>query len=210
MHRNVTAIYRTRDVAALVQRGLEEIGVSANDIHIIPDPTRDVAGGSEVRTPGTTTGLGAGAAPAGTTAAGARAGAMPGDATAPRHEHPLQTAGFLDDPAHSDRLHDLNLPEDDLRTYQHAVRRGDYVVSVEVDDAEVARVQEIMRRPEEEVYRLEDRDAEFSRETVVPHSMSDEHVVDEEMRARRLTSQYDPHARIYERGAPLRQPRRSV
>jgi hypothetical protein len=33
-------------------------------------------------------------------------------------------------------LHDLDLPEDDTRTYQQAIRNGDHVVSVEVDDAD--------------------------------------------------------------------------
>jgi uncharacterized protein (TIGR02271 family) len=49
-----------------------------------------------------------------------------------------------------DRLRDLQLPEDDARTYEQAVRNGDYVVSVEVDDdTNLDRVQEIMRRPED-------------------------------------------------------------
>jgi len=50
----------------------------------------------------------------------------------------------------TDRLHDLGLPEEDVRTYQQALQNGDYVVSVEVDDdAHLGQVQEIMRRPED-------------------------------------------------------------
>jgi hypothetical protein len=48
------------------------------------------------------------------------------------------------------RLHDLDLPEDDTRTYQQAIRNGDYIVSVEVDDAErLDRIKTIMRDPGE-------------------------------------------------------------
>ncbi len=204
MHRNVTAMYRTREVADLVRRGLEEAGVSASDIHVIPEPTLDTAQDRAVGTSGTMAGMGAGAAPAGTTTAGARAGAMPGDATAAGHEH----AGFSEDPAHSDRLHALHLPEEDLRTYQHAVRRGDYVVSVEAEDADIERIKEIMRRPEEDSYRLEERDTEFSGETVVPHSLGEGHMLNDDMRARRMTSHDDPFARVYERDAPLRNAQR--
>jgi hypothetical protein len=203
MHRNVTAMYRTREVADLVRRGLEETGVPARDIHVVPDPTLDTPRDRAVGTSGTMTGMGAGAAPAGTATAGARAGRLHDESTAAGHEYPLHEAGFLDDPAHSDRLHELHLPEDDLRTYQQAVRRGDYVVSVEVEDRDVERVKEIMRRPEEESYRLEDRDTEFGGETVVPHSLGEGHMINEDARARRMTSHYDPFARVYERGAPL-------
>lgn len=45
-------------------------------------------------------------------------------------------------------LADLELPEEDTRTYQTAVRRGDFVVSVTVAPDEVPRVEEIMRHPE--------------------------------------------------------------
>ena len=46
-------------------------------------------------------------------------------------------------------LHGLGIPEDDLRGYQNALRRGDHLVSVEVsDDAHLDRVLEIMRHPE--------------------------------------------------------------
>lgn len=49
----------------------------------------------------------------------------------------------------NDELHRLDLPQDDLRGYQQALRRGDHVVSVELpDDQNLDRVLEIMRHPE--------------------------------------------------------------
>src|SRR5690606_19103025 len=138
MHRNVTAISRTREVAERVRQGLEDIGVPARDIHVIPEPGYErtgrgpAAAGTGATASGPAAGTGAGIAPTGTPAAG--------------HEHPLHHANPLEagadgDAALSDRLYDLHLPDEDLRTYQHAVRQGDYVVSAEVDDAQVEKVQ---------------------------------------------------------------------
>ena len=46
------------------------------------------------------------------------------------------------------KLDALDLPEDDSRTYLQAVRNGDYVVSVDVEDAErLDRIKSIMRDP---------------------------------------------------------------
>jgi hypothetical protein len=46
------------------------------------------------------------------------------------------------------RLDRLDLPDDDTRTYLQAVRNGDYVVSVDVDDADrLDRIKAIMRDP---------------------------------------------------------------
>lgn len=60
------------------------------------------------------------------------------------------TGSTRDITTHNQRLHDLDLPEDDTRTYQQAIRNGDYVVSVEVDDAErLDRIKTIMRDPGE-------------------------------------------------------------
>lgn len=104
MQRAVTAIYRSFATADLVRRELEELGLSRQDIAVIPE-TETVA------TPGEDRDL---------------------DAEAGR------------------RLHDMHLPEDDIRTYQQAIRNGDYVVSVDLDDeAHLQRVHEIMRNPEE-------------------------------------------------------------
>ena len=62
-------------------------------------------------------------------------------------------------------LHGLGIPEDDLRGYQNALRRGDHLVSVEVsDDAHLDRVLEIMRHPEAadlDALDTEYRDAEY-------------------------------------------------
>ena len=60
-----------------------------------------------------------------------------------------------------DDLHDLHLPEDDIRTYQQAVKRGDYVVSANVDDDHVERVMEAMRRPEDEMHDIDRTEEEF-------------------------------------------------
>jgi hypothetical protein len=58
------------------------------------------------------------------------------------------TAGRRDAADHQDRLDRLGLPEGDTRTYLQAVRNGDFVVSVEVDDDErLDRVKQIMRNP---------------------------------------------------------------
>ena len=70
-------------------------------------------------------------------------------------------AGSSRDDSVMHELHDLDLPEDDIRTYQQAVRRGDYVVSANVDDDYVERVMEIMRRPEEEAYNIDDVEEEY-------------------------------------------------
>ena len=67
-----------------------------------------------------------------------------------------------------DELHDLYLPEDDVRTYQQAVRRGDFVVSANVDDEHLDRVMEIMRRPEEEMYDIDATEEEFRSAEYVP------------------------------------------
>jgi stress response protein YsnF len=76
------------------------------------------------------------------------------------------TQGFSEDAI--DRLHDLGLPEDDIRTYQQALRNGDYVVSVEVDDeAHLGRVQEIMRQPEN-AYDLDELDSRYSAAEYTP------------------------------------------
>ena len=163
MYRNVTAIYRTRATADLVRRGLQDAGVAASDIHVIPDQDHPVAGGS-----------------------------------------------FREGTDFTDRLHELHLPEDDLRTYQHCVRRGDYVVSAEVEDRDIDRVKAIMRRPEEETYELENRASEFRSETIIPHSAGEGHMLNEEWRARRLAAHDDPYARTYERSAPLRGAQRSA
>ena len=157
MYRNVTAVYRTRETADLVRRGLEELGLSSSDIHVIP-----------------------------------------------HRDHPVTEGTLREESDYSDRLHALHLPEDDLRTYQHCVRRGDYVVSAEVEDRDLDRVKAVMRRPEEEAHHLESRAAEFRSEPVIPHSAGDTHALSEDERASVLAEHNDPYARTYERRKPLR------
>lgn len=53
-------------------------------------------------------------------------------------------------------LADLDLSEADTQTYQDAVRRGDFVVSVTCESSVVPRVEEIMRHPEAIADRVED------------------------------------------------------
>jgi hypothetical protein len=66
----------------------------------------------------------------------------------PEHSSEAATPGVRDADPHHERLDRLDLPEDDTRTYLQAVRNGDYVVSVDVDDAErIDRIKAIMRDP---------------------------------------------------------------
>lgn len=74
-----------------------------------------------------------------------------GIAIARIHVVPDRVAG-IDDAAdfglYDSIIGELDLPEADAETYKEAVRRGDYVVSVTVDEADVPRVEEVMRHPE--------------------------------------------------------------
>ena len=96
---------------------------------------------------------------------------------------------------------DLHLPEDDTRTYKHCLHKGDHVVSVEVDDDQVARVQEIMRRPEQEAYNLDARDEEFRDVDTFPRREG--YVADEARLGRRDAAVVDPYTRSYERRTRL-------
>lgn len=220
MHRNVTAIYRTRQVAETVRRALEDLGIPRRDIHVIPDPDtgRDPAigghagDGTSVAAPGGRI-AGTGTAPATTGDAAASTGAGmagAGGTAATRHEHPLHHANFLEAGAdeefrrHSDHLHALHLPEEDLRTYQQAIRHGDYVVSAEVDDAKVEQVKAVMRRPETEAHDIEHRASEFRNHDLLAHSAGEGHMLNEDRRARRLaTGDEDRYARTYSRDRRL-------
>ena len=121
----------------------------------------------------------------------------------PDRDEPVGGEGYRDDNRYVDDLHNLHLPEDDVRTYQQSIRRGDYVVSVEVDADDVPRVQEIMRRPESEAYNLDSRDEEFRNETLVaPTPMGTAEGAG--WLGRRDTTSTDPYTRAYERDQPLR------
>ena len=52
----------------------------------------------------------------------------------PDRDIPVGANGHRADDRYSDKLHDLHLPDEDLTTYQQSGRRGDYVVSGEVDE----------------------------------------------------------------------------
>ncbi len=96
-------------------------------------------------------------------------------------------------------LHDLHLPDDDVRTYQQSVRRGDYVVSAEVDEDNLTRVQQIMRRPEEEAYNLDARAEEFRDEETFADNRGADRSTNAGLAGRRDVSNDDPYARTYER-----------
>lgn len=196
MHRNVTALYRTGEAAERVRLALEEIGIPASDIHVIPDGVHDLAS----RTPARDTTI----PPAGAVSTDTGAGIAPTGIPVTPHEHPLHDASMLEAGAEPDidRLYDLHLPEEDLRTYQHAIRQGDYVVSAEVDDdGQLERIKEVMRRPDAELYNIEQRALDFRNHDLIAHSAGDgRHRLSEEYRARRLASDNgDEFARIYER-----------
>ena len=119
----------------------------------------------------------------------------------PDSDHAGDTSRISDDAM--DDIHDLHLPEDDVRTYQNAVRRGDYVVSVNVDDDDyLTRVQDIMRRPEQEAYRLDDVDREFETADLLPYGRDrTEH--NENWLGTRDTTYDDTGTRVYGRREPL-------
>ncbi|WP_265500256.1 hypothetical protein [Paracoccus beibuensis] len=125
----------------------------------------------------------------------------------PDMDDPVGVEGQRTDTTHTDRLYDLHLPEDDLRTYQQSVRRGDYVVSAEVDDTQVARVQEIMRRPEDEAYDLDRRHDEFRDAGLDPYSDPGMRATNDEWIGRRDQDHLDPFTRSYVRNARLDQRR---
>jgi len=108
----------------------------------------------------------------------------------------MERDGYMDD------LHDLYLPEDDVRTYQHSVRRGDYVVSANVDEDQVERVRRIMSRPEAEAYDLGARDAEFRDETYTPHTDATRPAANRDWVGERETLE-DAYVRSYTRRSPL-------
>ena len=116
---------------------------------------------------------------------------------------PVEPGGYRASTDYTDQLYGLHLPDDDLHTYQHAVRRGDHVVSAEVDEAKVERVKEIMRHPEAKPYEFARRSSDFRDEARIPYSTGERPVLEEDWRARPLAAQDDPYARTYERKSRL-------
>ena len=86
------------------------------------------------------------------------------------HVVPDTESPATDRERYMDDLHDLHLPDDDVRTYQHSVRSGDHVVSANVDEDQVEHARRIMSRPEAEAYDLGARETEFRDETLIAHS----------------------------------------
>ncbi|MGR3451556.1 MAG: hypothetical protein ACU0HS_14080 [Paracoccus sp. (in: a-proteobacteria)] len=123
----------------------------------------------------------------------------------PDMDDPVGADGTRTDRTHTDRLHDLHLPDDDLRTYQQSVRRGDYVVSAEVDETQIVRVQQIMRRPEDEAYNLDQRSDEFRDAGLDPYSDPGTRSTNEDWMGRRDQDNTDPFTRSYMRNARLDQ-----
>jgi len=104
--------------------------------------------------------------------------------------------GYIDD------LHDLYLPDDDVRTYQHSVRNGDYVVSANVDEDQLERTRRIMRRPEAEAYDLGARDTEYRDETFIAHTDASRSASRREWIGEREETN-DPYVRSYARRASV-------
>lgn len=136
-------------------------------------------------------------------------GIAPGDIhVIPDRDDPVGTDGHRSDNRYSDQLHDLHLPDDDLRTYQQSVRRGDYIVSAEVDEEQVGRVQEIMRRPEEEAHDLDQRSSEFESAELEPYTDPNSGRPSDDRLARRDPNHIDPYTRSYVRNTRLEERRR--
>ena len=121
----------------------------------------------------------------------------------PDTEDIVAAGTYREDRRWTDELHELHLPDNDVRTYQQCVRRGDYVVSANVDDNYVQRAQEIMRRPEAEAHDLDARSGEFVDETVIVHSDTARPVSDPRYVGQRDADYTDPYVRSYRRDAPL-------
>jgi hypothetical protein len=188
MRRAVTAIYRSYDVAALVRDELERLGIGRRHVTIIPDSARGTTATSGAGMAGTVTTPGADFTTATPTYVG----------TAPSYsDADAAYGGAFDD------LHDLHLPEADTRTYQQAIRNGDYVVSVDVDDdADLSRIQEIMRRPED-AYDIDDLDTRYGSATYAPRRLPMREGYDERMVGRRDQTLSSPYSRSYNRDVPL-------
>ena len=117
-------------------------------------------------------------------------------------------AGLRDeDTAWNDSLHGFHLPEADLRTYQNAVRNGDFVVSVDLDgDVDLDRIKDVMRRPEDEAYDLGALDTMYRDTDYMPRSDVEQgtaYAPDERYLANRdeLAAE-DPYVRSYTRPNP--------
>ena len=207
MHRAITAIYRTRDVAHLVRAELERLGLAQHHVSVIHKEERGAASSGDDASGDY--GAPEGVTPAVSTPGGAFLGVPPGAGMGMG----MSMGGAMAMPAYQDtdpaladaldELHDLHLPEEDTRTYQEAIRNGDYVVSVEVnEDADIAHIQEVMRRPEDahdlDAFETSTRQADFA-----PRRRPPREGASEGMLARRVETQGSPRTREYVRELPL-------
>ena len=197
MRRAVTAIYRSYGAATLVRDELERLGIGRRHVTIIPDAER-----------GATATRGATVGTTGTVATTPGTGTTPGTdftTTSPRYADaaPAYTDADASYGDAFDDLHDLHLPEADTRIYQQAIRNGDYVVSVDVDDdGDIARIQEIMRRPED-AYDLTELDSRYADASYAPRRQPLREGYDERMIGRRDDNLSSPHSRYSTRDMPL-------
>ncbi|SFO88268.1 hypothetical protein [Tranquillimonas alkanivorans] len=124
----------------------------------------------------------------------------------PETEDRLPEGSSRDVGPYNQEIHDLHLPEDDTRTYQQAVKNGDYIVSVDVEDnADLDRIKDIMRRPEDS-RDIDALDTEYAGAEYIPFRHSDAPPYTEGQRGVR-----DPgspgergHLRGYTRSEPMR------
>ena len=206
MQRSVTAIYRTHATASLVRDELKGLGIGAGHIEVIPDTDTGTAGtatSGQAGAPAGSTG------PMGTGAGTAAGTGVPATGTAGMGTAGTGSAGMgADHDRHVDRIHDLGLPDDDTRTYQQAVRNGDHVVCVHLDDADLlTRVQEVMRRPED-AYNLAELDDAYAHAPYEPRRTDAERGHTPGMTGTRDVDQGHPRLRSYSRQDPIA-PRRS-
>lgn len=204
MHRAITAIYRSREVANLVRDELERLGLPRRHITVIHKDERAAA--TEADRTGDLRAAEL-ATPAPGVPGGAYMGVLPGAGLG------MSSGGFAAMPVYRDvdlayadafdTLHDLHLPEEDTRTYQQAIRNGDVVVSVEVDeDADIARIQEVMRRPED-AHDLTSLDTTYREAEYAPRRRPLPETYRDGMLGRRLEMQESPRTRDYIREEPL-------
>ena len=107
-----------------------------------------------------------------------------------------------DDHSWNDSLHGLHLPEHDLRTYQNAVRNGDFVVSVDLDgDVDLDRIKDVMRRPEDEAYDIGAMDTMYEGAAYTPRTGQTAYAPDERYLANRddMADGDDAYVRSYTR-----------
>ena len=105
----------------------------------------------------------------------------------------------------NDDLHALHVPEADMRTYQNAVRNGDHVVSVELDDDEhIERVKEIMRHPERDPYDIGSLDTVYEGTEYTPRAGQTGYAADDRYAGTRDPMPADDDGRVRAYTRPTR------